>query len=73
MTDRTRHRRRIARYLAAHGPVPGDELAERLGYSLDRFWPLINCPWFDIATGGWTLTERGRTEGLGPPAESGGE
>jgi hypothetical protein len=64
MADTTGDRRRIAGYLAAHGPTHGDRLAEGLGLSLNRFWPLINCGWFDIVTGGWGLTERGRQEGL---------
>jgi hypothetical protein len=62
--DRNGDRRRIVTYLAEHGPTPGDQLAERLGLTLAQFWPLINCPWFDIMTGGWGLTDRGRSEGL---------
>lgn len=65
MADTNGDRRRIADYLAEHGPTHGDRLAERLGMSAGRFWPLINCGWFDIVTGGWGLTERGRREGLG--------
>jgi hypothetical protein len=61
---RDAERRRIARYLADHGPTTGDDLAEKLGLASAQFWPLINCAWFGIVTGGWTLTERGRTEGI---------
>lgn len=60
--DSVIERKRIAGYLAANGPTHGDRLADRLGMTLDRFWPLINCPWFDIMTGGWGLTEKGRSE-----------
>jgi hypothetical protein len=63
--DPTAHRRRIAAYLAEHGPTPGDRLAAALGLQLDQFWPLINYRWFDVVTGGWGLTARGRAEGLG--------
>lgn len=65
MTDPTGDRRRIADYIVAHGPMHGDRLAEKLGLTLGRFWPLINCAWFDIVTGGWGLTERGRQEAFG--------
>jgi hypothetical protein len=64
---RDTERRRIARYLAGHGPTLGDDLAEKLGLTPAQFWPLINCAWFGIVSGGWTLTERGRAEGLRPP------
>lgn len=60
--DSIDERKRIAGYLAENGPTHGDRLADGLGMTLDRFWPLINCPWFDIMTGGWGLTERGRVE-----------
>jgi hypothetical protein len=61
-------RRRVAAYLAAHGPTPGDELAEALGLSAETFWELIDYGWFDLVTGGWGLTARGRAEGLGVKA-----
>ena len=64
MTDPTPDRRRIARYLDAHGPTPGDDLAAALRLSPERFWLAINFPWFDIAGTGWTLTDRGREEAL---------
>ena len=67
---RDAERRRIARYLSDHGPTLGDDLAEKLGLTSDQFWPLINCAWFGIVTGGWMLTERGRTEGLPAPGNS---
>jgi hypothetical protein len=67
MADPTDDHRRIARYLADHGPTHGDRLARALGLTLEEFWPLINAPWFDIARGGWDLTERGRREGLADP------
>jgi hypothetical protein len=67
---RDAERRRIALYLSDHGPTLGDDLAKKLGLTQDQFWPLINCAWFGIVTGGWTLTERGRTEGLPAPGNS---
>ena len=67
---RDAERRRIARFLSEHGPTLGDNLAEKLGLTQDQFWPLINCAWFGIVTGGWMLTERGRTEGLTAPGNS---
>jgi hypothetical protein len=57
--------RAIARHLAAIGPTPGDALADALGLSPERFWVLINHPWFEITGKGWGLTARGRDEGLG--------
>jgi hypothetical protein len=73
MSDSSGERRRIAGYLAEHGPTPGDRLAERLGLTPGRFWPLINCGWFDIVAGGWGLTGRGRREALGTPAPDGAQ
>jgi hypothetical protein len=67
---REAERRRIARYLSDHGPTLGDDLAEKLGLTQDQFWPLINCGWFGIVTGGWTLTERGRAEGISSSGNS---
>jgi len=71
MADPTADRRRIAEHLNASGPMHGDKLAAALDMTLERFWPLINCPWFDIMTGGWGLTDTGRREalGIGLPAE----
>jgi hypothetical protein len=63
--DPATERQRIARYLAEVGPTPGDRLAAALRLQLDQFWPLINYRWFDVVTGGWGLTARGRAEGLG--------
>ena len=65
MTDPTVQRRRIADYLADHGPTHGDKLAEALGMTLEEFWPLINHPWFDLARGGYDLTAEGRTAAAG--------
>lgn len=70
MSDPSGERKRIAGYLADHGPMHGDRLAGELGMTLERFWPLINCPWFDVMTGGWGLTDRGRQEALGLPART---
>ncbi len=61
-------RKQIARYLTDHGPTPGDALAATLGMTLERFWPLINHPWFEISAQGWGLTDRGRREALDEPA-----
>lgn len=55
----------IARYLGAHGPTPGDELAAALGLTPGRFWERINSPWFEITGKGWRLTGRGQAEGAG--------
>jgi hypothetical protein len=68
VNDPTGKRRRIALYLEAHGPTPGDRLAELFGMTPERFWPLIFCPWFEIEAGGWALTERGRREAMAEPA-----
>jgi hypothetical protein len=54
----------IARYLAAQGPTPGDDLAAAMGLTLERFWVLINHPWFEITGKGWNLSQAGRDEGL---------
>lgn len=53
----------IARHLARTGPTPGDELAAAVGLSPERFWVLVNHPWFEITGKGWGLTDQGRTEG----------
>ena len=55
----------VARHLAASGPTAGDELAVVLGLTPERFWVLINHPWFEITGKGWDLTDRGRGEGVG--------
>lgn len=60
MADPMDERRRIAEYLADHGPTHGDKLAEALGMTLEEFWPLINHPWFDLARGGYDLTDEGQ-------------
>lgn len=61
MTDR----RRIARHLAESGPMHGDRLTAALGFTEEKFWALINHPWFHLVKGGYDLTELGRQEGLG--------
>ena len=33
-------------------------------FSAERFWALVNHPWFEITGKGWVLTARGRVEGL---------
>lgn len=63
--DKAGGRRRIAGYLAGHGPTWGDAIAAALGMTLDEFWPLINCPWFRMVVGGYGLSARGRAEALG--------
>ena len=30
-------------------------MAEKPGLTSAQFWPLINCAWFGIVTGGWIL------------------
>ncbi len=55
----------IARHLGESGLTPGDELAAALGLTPDRFWGLVNHPWFEITGKGWVLTQTGRKEGLG--------
>lgn len=62
MTDL--YRKQIAKHLNTHGRIPGDELAATLGMTLEKFWPLINHPWFEITAQGWELSERGRREAL---------
>lgn len=52
----------LARHLTTHGATAGDELAEAVGLSLERFWVLINHPWFEITGKGWDLTQEGRRE-----------
>jgi hypothetical protein len=64
-TDRDPARVAIARHLAASGPTAGDELTAALGLTPERFWVLINHPWFEITGKGWQLTDQGRAEGLG--------
>ncbi len=50
----------IADHLAEHGPTPGDDLAAALALTPERFWQLINHPWFDVTGKGWDLTDAGR-------------
>jgi hypothetical protein len=54
----------IARHLEARGPTAGDELTKALGLTPERFWVLINHPWFEITGKGWQLTDQGRDEGV---------
>jgi hypothetical protein len=68
VSDPTGGRKQIAEHLAAHGPTPGDQLAEHLALTPERFWALVFCPWFEIEAGGWTLTDRGRQEAFAPPS-----
>lgn len=70
MADPTVDRVRIARHLADHGPTPGDDLAAALRLSPERFWGLVNHPWFDITGGGWRLTDRGRAEAFPAAGDS---
>ena len=53
----------LARHLDATGPTPGDELTAALGLTPERFWVLINHPWFEITGRGWRLTDLGRGRG----------
>ena len=53
----------LARHLDTCGPTAGDELTETLGLTPERFWALINHPWFEITGKGWQLTDQGRDEG----------
>ena len=62
MTDPTEDHRRIAHHLSKFGPTPGDDLAAALELSPNRFWQLVNHPWFVITGTGWMLTDRGRQE-----------
>jgi hypothetical protein len=64
-------RQRLARYLADRGPTHGDRLAAAIGLTEERFWVLINHPWFELVKGGYNLTEAGRREGLGEGSEPG--
>jgi hypothetical protein len=56
---------RTPRHLDECGPTSGDELTEALDLTPERFWALVNHPWFEITGKGWDLTETGRKEGLG--------
>ena len=56
---------KIARHLAANGPTPGDALTAAVGLTPERFWVVINHPWFEITGKGWGLTDRGRAEAPG--------
>lgn len=66
-------RRRIARYLAEHGPVHGDVAADALGMTLELWWLAVgNCRWFTFeepGPTGWRLTDRGRAEALAEPTQ----
>jgi hypothetical protein len=52
----------VARLLATHGPVPGDEAAAALGWSTARWWDVVgrSGEWFDVTGRGWVLTDAGR-------------
>jgi hypothetical protein len=52
----------VARLLASHGPVPGDEAAAALGWSTARWWDVVgrSGEWFDVTGRGWVLTDAGR-------------
>lgn len=62
MIDPAGHRKRIARSRSNRGPMHGETAAAELGLTLPRWWAAVCCPWFEIATGGWRLTSRGRAE-----------
>jgi hypothetical protein len=63
-TDRDPDRVAIAVYLGERGPTAGDKLTRALALMPERFWALVNHPWFKITGKGWDLTETGRREGL---------
>jgi hypothetical protein len=65
VADRDPDRLAIARHLDENGPTAGDELAGAVGLSPERFWALVNCPWFEITGRGWDLTDQGRDEAIG--------
>ena len=54
----------LARHLVNHSPLPGDALAVATGLTIDRFWGIINHPWFDLTGKGYVLTEQGRKESV---------
>ena len=68
MSDPIADRRWLVRHLEAVGPTPGDVLAADVGLTPERFWGLINCPWFDITGRGWIVSGRGRAEAFARPA-----
>jgi hypothetical protein len=57
--------RATAGRVSSCGATPGERLAAALGFCADAFWGLINYRWFDVVTGGWGLTARGRAEAIG--------
>jgi hypothetical protein len=62
-------RTKVAQLLATRGPLPGDEAAAALGWTLDRWWQTVGNAgeWFEITAKGWVLTPAGRSvAGLEP-------
>jgi hypothetical protein len=59
-------RRRLADYLADHGPTPEHSLREALRWTPARFLAAVSepaCGWFALAAGGWCLTDNGGRDG----------
>jgi len=52
----------VARLLADRQPIPGDEAAVALGWTVERWWDAVSryAEWFDFTGKGWILTEEGR-------------
>ena len=58
----TADRLAVAQLLASRGPIPGDEAAAALGWTIDRWWAAVGTrvEWFDLTGKGWILTDAGR-------------
>jgi hypothetical protein len=53
----------VARLLAEHEPLPGNEAAAALGWSLERWWAAAGgYEWFVVTGKGWVLTPSARLE-----------
>lgn len=53
-------RRLAALFLHANGPCPGPGLAAELEVSAEELETVLECEWFALTAGKWTLTPEGR-------------
>ena len=59
----------MADLLAARGPLPGEDAAAALGWTLERWWAAVGAAneFFDVTGKGYVLTAAGRRAfGVGP-------